>query len=112
MPCSVCAALAEAWHVMRADKAPSPDRSANFARVRDGEIVAMVKDHLSVNSTAVVTWEDNGKAVVKGSKTEGAGVLLVESLGYRHTLIRGSMLEAGIAVCCDAVCCELRLELL
>ena len=32
----------------------------------------MLKDHLSVNSTVVVNWDEQGRAVVRGSKTEGA----------------------------------------
>jgi len=72
-----------------ADKAPSPDRSLNHSLVRDRDIADMLKDHLSVNSSAVLTWDEHGKAVVKGSKTEGAGILFVESLGYRYRVIRG-----------------------
>ncbi len=36
---------------------------------------------------------------MKGSKTEGAGVLLVESMGYRYSEIRGAGAEQSIAVC-------------
>jgi hypothetical protein len=49
----------------------------------------MLTDHLSVNTTVVVTWDGNQKPVVRGSKTEGACVLLVESMGYRYLSIRG-----------------------
>jgi hypothetical protein len=88
-----------------AEKSPSPDRSANFQKIRDGEIAHIIKDHLSLNSTVVLTWEESGKAVVKGSKTEGAGVLLVESFGYRYQTIRGAATEQNIdvsvPVCCD-----------
>jgi hypothetical protein len=49
----------------------------------------MLTDHLSMNTTVVVTWDGNQKPVVRGSKTEGACVLLVESMGYRYLSIRG-----------------------
>ena len=81
-----------------ADKAPSPDRSANLAKIRDAEIANMIRDHLALNSTVVVTWESSGKAVVNGSKTEGAGVLLVESMGYRYLTIRGAGASQNVAV--------------
>ena len=32
---------------------------------------AVLADHLSANNTVVVTWDDKGKPVVRGSKTEG-----------------------------------------
>ncbi len=64
--------------------------SPNTAAVRDAEIASFLKDHLSLNSTAAVSWEASGKAIVSGSKTEGAGVLLVESLGYRVDELRGT----------------------
>jgi len=80
------------------DKAASPDRSVNHSKIKDGEIVRALKDHLSVNSSAVLTWDEHGKAVVKGSKTEGAGILFVESLGYRYRVIRGAVAEQHIAL--------------
>ncbi len=45
--------------------------------VGDGDIRAMLKDHLSVNNTVSVTWDANNKSVVRGSKTEGTSVLHV-----------------------------------
>jgi magnesium-transporting ATPase (P-type) len=54
-----------------------------------------LKDHLSVNSTVVVTWDSKGKPVIRGNKTESAGVLLVESMGFRVLEIRGGEVEAG-----------------
>ncbi len=53
------------------DKFESPSSSPNNNLVTDDDIRAMIKDHLSVNSTVVVTWDENNKAIVRGSKTEG-----------------------------------------
>ncbi len=53
------------------DKYNSPEESPNYFVVTDGDIRAMLKDHLSVNNTVSVTWDSAGKAVVRGSKTEG-----------------------------------------
>jgi hypothetical protein len=58
-----------------ADKYNTPDESPNYFVVTDGDIRAMLKDHLSVNNTVSVTWDSAGKAVVRGSKTEGEAVL-------------------------------------
>jgi magnesium-transporting ATPase (P-type) len=74
------------------ERSASPAVSPNNAVVRDTEIASFLKDHLSLNATVSVSWEANGKAIVSGSKTEGAGVLLVESMGYRVNDLRG---EAG-----------------
>ena len=49
----------------------SPAVSPNAIVIKDAEIGAMVKDHLAVNTTVVVTFDAAGKAIVRGSKTEG-----------------------------------------
>ncbi len=74
---------------LRADEAPSPAESRTWSEITDTDVKTMLKDHLSVNSTVVVTWDEKNKPVVRGSKTEGAGVLLVESMGFRYITIRG-----------------------
>jgi hypothetical protein len=45
--------------------------SPNVRLITDEDIRVMLKDHLSVNSTVVVNWDEQGRAVVRGSKTEG-----------------------------------------
>ena len=49
-----------------------------------GPLRAILRDHLSINSTAVVVLNDKGVQEVKGSKTEGAGLLLVQ-VGRAHS---------------------------
>ena len=53
----------------------SPLSSVNGRLINDVDIAEMIKDHLSVNSTVVVTWDENNKPVVRGSKTEGTNLL-------------------------------------
>ena len=54
-----------------AAKFHDPLTSPNYSVIDDTDIKAIVKDHLSVNNTVVVSWDDHGKPVVRGSKTEG-----------------------------------------
>ena len=49
----------------------SPAVSPNAIAIKDAEIGAIIKDHLAVNTTVVVTFDAAGKAIVRGSKTEG-----------------------------------------
>jgi hypothetical protein len=58
--------------LLSADKYHDPMTSPNYTLVTDHDIRAMIKDHLSVNNTVSVAWDENNKPVVRGSKTEGA----------------------------------------
>ena len=65
----------------------SPETSANYATVPP-PLRPLLRDHLSLNSTAIVQLSAKGKREVAGSKTEGAGVMLVESMGFDPQAIR------------------------
>lgn len=86
-----------------------------------GSLKSMLRDHLSLNSTAslVREYKDAGdgkaakknaqagdaskagavfKEVVKGSKTEGAGIKLVNSMGYNYEAVRSSAEQSGAVI--------------
>ena len=73
-----------------ADAATSP----NLATV-PGPLRELLVEHLSLNATAVVGLSSKGKREVAGSKTEGAGVMLVESMGASPPALRKAAADGG-----------------
>ena len=59
---------------------------------------ALLRDHLALNSTAITFLTPKGAKEVKGSKTEGAGIMLVESFGASPLEIRASVEAEGAMV--------------
>lgn len=79
------------------DVVSSPAQSDNYKKVpvalRD-----QFRDQLALNATAVVMVSNKGKREVKGSKTEGAGLLLVESFGFDPSEVRKEVQSKGNVV--------------
>ena len=75
------------------DPVASPEASTNNYAIPPA-LRLLLKDHLSVNSTAIVGLSAKGKREVSGSKTEGAGVMLVESMGYDPQTLRKALSDA------------------
>eukprot|EP00158_Paraphelidium_tribonemae_P002869 Partr_v1_DN25739_c0_g1_i1_m74936 putative ATPase, Ca transporting, plasma membrane len=82
-----------------ADTEPHADAATapNFATV-PAPLRVLLRDHLSLNSTAVVGLSAKGKREVAGSKTEGAGVMLVESMGADPAALRRAVADSGTMV--------------
>jgi hypothetical protein len=87
----------------------SPAESPNTALITDEDIRVMIKDHLSVNSTVVVNWDEQGRPIVRGSKTEGKFNTLLSSVRRRRhsppPLLLGSQLcSSGASHCVSDLC--------
>ena len=70
-------------------------QSANWAAV-PAPLRALLRDHLCLNSTAVgLPCGPHHRIEVKGSKTEGAGIALVESFGIDPAGLRAEAETTG-----------------
>lgn len=84
---AVDAATATSAAAAGGGQSPGAALSATLAAVPRA-LRSTLRDHLSMNSTAVLVVNDKGVREVKGSKTEGAGLLLVRAFGFDPLEIR------------------------